>query len=546
MLTSEQCELLGKLQNAQVPKFLELNPLSLSEDEADEFFKQNLPDLTYMDAVAVKKDENGEHIQARFIGVSENDALSQLRRWQDANGYDQLMNQPNPQFGFGMMWLDYFRQPTSQVSIPALVRHFSDWKDTVGVLPGVKVPKDQQKQIGVKASIPGHKTYQRLSDKEAGQILSGLRAGDPLPAGLQVGHSVGIDDRVYTVDKSGREKVDHFVSLKDLTEDEWDILLTGDTRDELSAEAQSAWEKRGRGEVSSEAEQELVEKGYLLDDADLSFSERMIPAKKLDNIFVQRETGMTEDQPERPVMEGSYSPLELAFDDCPEDRMNIFEEYLQKRQERELFAVTDEMRAEIRAYQAEGKAPQMSKDAYKALTRADALAYLETYKDTPADTYERKTYEFEKEIENPKAPEAFPQYKRVNLLSARGADYLQRSVLRDLAKEGHICPEQNVREFLDKIPLMTDEQASALMEGHMGEAPGKGLIAQTNGFIAAGKLVVRSELKTVGDCVKIFHANKNLDSFQKAALQDLAEAGIIDVREPDKLVYTPQHFDNQL
>jgi len=583
MMTSEQSELLNKLQMAQIPKFMEIAPNTLSQEAAKELFEQYLPILVYMDAVAVQRDENGEHIRTRFIGVTENDALSQVRRWQEANGYE-LMQTPNPQYGIGEMWLAYFRQPMSQISLGALAKHFASYKETLGEIPSVLVPEEQRMRIGVKPAQEPHKMYARLSSEEAKKVLDDMRAGKPIPEGYQVGHSVGMDDRVIvsgiqrtkrteitgpeaekiieglrngselpdgyevSMDKVFRreqvekiEELDHYVSLKPLSEVEWDILLGGE-REELSPEAEEVWKSYGEIELTPEIEDELMDKGYLTEDVLEPFVKRMIP-DKLTGVLVQKEIGMSKAIPEKPLMEKSFSPLELAFDDCPEDRFEVYTAFCLARDKHELVSVTDDMRATIKAYQMEGKGPEIPKKEYINLSRAEALAYIDAYKDTPADTYPRIDYE-----EKTAKLKMFKSLNESNLVGAYRANYLQRSVLRDLAKEGHICDNAAfIPEFLSKIRFITQPQAQKLIEPHLNEIAGRGLIEQTNGFLQSGKIVVRFEIKTVSDCMFVFNRYKNYDSLEKAALMDLAESGVINTDgNPDKMMFTPSHLDEKL
>ena len=56
IMTEEQVRLLHKLQMVGIPAFIPVNPLSMSSEEAEDFFKMNLPPLEYITAVA--EDEN--------------------------------------------------------------------------------------------------------------------------------------------------------------------------------------------------------------------------------------------------------------------------------------------------------------------------------------------------------------------------------------------------------------------------------------------------------------------------------------------------------
>ena len=67
--------------------------------------------------------------------------------------------------------------------------------------------------------------------------------------------------------------------------------------------------------------------------------------------------------------------------------------------------------------------------------------------------------------------EAFPQFKKINLLSHPQADYLQRSILRDLVAEGHIADRTTQEEFLSKLEYITSDQAKELKQRVIGSSP---------------------------------------------------------------------------
>ena len=77
-MTQNQVRLLHKLQMADIPAFREINPVTISQDEAAELFKKHLPALEYINAVA--QTEEREFVEHRFIGVTENNCREQLRQ----------------------------------------------------------------------------------------------------------------------------------------------------------------------------------------------------------------------------------------------------------------------------------------------------------------------------------------------------------------------------------------------------------------------------------------------------------------------------------
>ena len=91
-MTENQVCLLHKLQMADIPAFREINPVTLNQDEAAELFKNNLPMLEYINAVA--QNEDREFVEHRFIGVTENNCKEQLRQWLDKENL--MRQQGNP------------------------------------------------------------------------------------------------------------------------------------------------------------------------------------------------------------------------------------------------------------------------------------------------------------------------------------------------------------------------------------------------------------------------------------------------------------------
>ena len=106
-MTENQVRLLHKLQLADLPAFRDINSVTINQDEAAELFKNNLPILEYINAVA--QNEDREFVEHRFIGVTENNCKEQLRQWLDKENLT-LFQPVNPYFGNGEMWLEYFAQ----------------------------------------------------------------------------------------------------------------------------------------------------------------------------------------------------------------------------------------------------------------------------------------------------------------------------------------------------------------------------------------------------------------------------------------------------
>ena len=131
MMTPEQTRLLNKLQLIGHPAFADVSPLTMTQEKAGDFFKQNLPILEYQMAVAIKP--NRETVEKVFWGMNEYDCKKQIDRWIDDNGYT-LDHRPNPYFGSGEDWLKYFEQPISQVNLRSLEKHFIEWE--------IKIPKE--------------------------------------------------------------------------------------------------------------------------------------------------------------------------------------------------------------------------------------------------------------------------------------------------------------------------------------------------------------------------------------------------------------------
>ena len=382
-MTENQVRLLHKLQLADLPAFRDINPVTINQDEAAELFKNNLPMLEYINAVA--QNEDREFVEHRFIGVTENNCKEQLRQWLDKENLT-LFQPVNPYFGNGEMWLEYFAQPMKSVNIRALEDAFKRWE--------INVPKV------------------------------------PLPPG------------------------------------------------------------------SNE----------------------------------RRKT---------------FSALELAFDDCPEERIEFAVANRKEQQEKEFNRVTPEQRAMIKALQGSGKAPKIDRETYLAMTRQDADKYIKEYENNPENSFESVTYKGKREITPPE--EAFPQFKKINLLSHPQADYLQRSILRDLVAEGHIANRTTQEEFLSKLEYITSDQAKELIEPHLQKAAGLGLLDQCRSYIENGQIVNPKEIKTIADVQRLYQIHRGFNQELKAALRDLLEAGVIQTEDGfAKIKFTTEAQDEAL
>ena len=382
-MTENQVRLLHKLQMADIPAFREINPVTLNQDEAAELFKNNLPMLEYINAVA--QNEDREFVEHRFIGVTENNCKEQLRHWLDKENLT-LFQPVNPYFGNSEMWLEYFAQPMKSVNLRALEDAFKRWE--------INVPKV------------------------------------PLPPG-------------------GEER------------------------------------------------------------------------KK------------------------TFSALELAFDDCPKERIEIAAAHRKEQQEKEFNRVTSEQRAMIKALQSSGKAPKIDREAYLAMTRQEADKYIKEYENNPENSFESVTYKGRREIPIPE--DAFPQFKKINLLSHPQADYLQRSILRDLVAEGHIADRTTQEEFLSKLEYITSDQAKELIEPHLQKAAGLGLLDQCRSYIENGQIVNPKEIKTIADVQRLYQIHRGFNQELKAALRDLLEAGVIQTEDGfAKIKFTTEAQDEAL
>ena len=118
IMTEDQVKLLHKLQMVGIPAFKDINPLTIQEEQARDLFRMNLPALEWINVVA--QNENHELVEKRFLGVSENNCREQMKEWLEQEKLT-LFQQPNPQFGAGETWLEYFSQPLSSINLKALL-----------------------------------------------------------------------------------------------------------------------------------------------------------------------------------------------------------------------------------------------------------------------------------------------------------------------------------------------------------------------------------------------------------------------------------------
>jgi len=241
----------------------------------------------------------------------------------------------------------------------------------------------------------------------------------------------------------------------------------------------------------------------------------------------------------------TFSALELAFDDCPEERIEIAVANRKEQQEKEFNRVTPEQRAMIKALQGSGKAPKIDRETYLAMTRQDADKYIKEYENNPENSFESVTYKGKREITP--LEEAFPQFKKINLLSHPQADYLQRSILCDLVAEGHIAARTTQEEFLSKLEYITSEQAKELIEPHLQKAAGLGLLDQCRSYIENGQIVNPKEIKTIADVQRLYQIHRGFNQELKAALRDLLEAGVIQTEDGfAKIKFTTEAQDEAL
>ena len=230
------------------------------------------------------------------------------------------------------------------------------------------------------------------------------------------------------------------------------------------------------------------------------------------------------------VRKETFSLLELGFDDADPAKLELAVEKRKAREYAELHRITPEQRVEIKSLQAAGKAPAIDRSEYLKMDRHAAEEYLAKYRDNPENTFEAVSYE---KKTAPAKTEAFPEYRPSNLIGKKPADYLQRSILRDLAEEGHIATPETKREFLDKIQFITREQAEKLIETREDLPAGAGLIEQCRAYCEFGQIYNSRDVNTIADVRNLYQTNRSYDFDKKAALRDLVDEGYIS--SPDAL-----------
>ena len=651
-MTEEQVKLLHKLQMVGLPAFKNINPLTIQEEEARDLFRMNLPPLEWINAVA--ENEKHEFVEKRFLGVSENNCREQMKEWLEQENLT-LFQQPNPQFGAGEIWNEYFSQPLKSVNFKALTDLFSRWEIPVATIP---IPHDEQEIIRQKSPVAEQNIYRRLDADELRQELQNLRAGS-VSEDIQFGFAPG-DINVFEEDTTFYT----FLSpLKAPTQAEWEQLAAGRQVEELSGQIQLdtvssdverkpyyallspeelqteieyfqvngefrngikigyasgnnlKTEKSVEPFVTELSDEELdqLEAGTLADLSKLrgqkllgfsraqeipvfrrltseelqtelkSFAETghfsnsaisighiperethkkefhrpLVPLsnqdltdlaagktiRNQDILLAQRLICRTPQIPGTPVYEMKFSALELAFDDCPQKRLDIYARHQRLLDERERNKITPELRAQIKALQESGKGPKIDRESYLAFTRKDAETYIRDHEHNPENTFAPTVYPRRAMPKN----EAFPQFRKSNLFSQPQADYLQRSILRDLAAEGHIGSPETTEEFLQKLEFITETQAKELIQPHLGDAAGAGLMNQCRAYIESGKIFNDREIRTISDVQRLYQTNRGLDFDKKAALKDLIDGGYIQSSDAlAKIKYTTDSQDDAL
>ena len=632
IMTEDQVKLLHKLQMVGIPAFKDINPLTIQEEQARDLFRMNLPALEWINVVA--QNENHELVEKRFLGVSENNCREQMKEWLEQEKLT-LFQQPNPQFGAGETWLEYFSQPLSSINLKALSDHFDRWEIPISKIP---IPRNQQEVIRYKAPVPIQEIYRRLDTDELRQELQNLRNGK-LSEGIQFGfspsdtgvfepdttfysflsplnpptakeweriaehHSVedlvgqiqigtvfsDVDRKPYYTLLSQEElqtEIEYFQTkgefrngiaigyaadsnlkaeksveplVTELSDEELDHLEAGTFADlnklrgqkllgfskaqeipvfrrmspeEMQKELElfSASGKFSTPDISVGhiPERETHKKEFLrplipLSENELTDLAAGKPIRNQDILLAQRLVCQTPQISGTPVYEKNFLALELAFDDCPQKRFEIFAQFRKDQDERALNKITPELRAQIKALQESGKGPKIDRESYLAFTRGDAEAYIRENELNSENTFTPTLYPKRAVSKN----EAFPHFKKTNLFSQPQADYLQRSILRDLAAEGHIASPETVGEFLEKLEFITEAQAKELIQPHLRDAAGRGLINQCRAYIESGKIFNVKEIRTISDAQRLYQTNRGLDFDKKAALKDLIDGGYI-------------------
>jgi len=224
------------------------------------------------------------------------------------------------------------------------------------------------------------------------------------------------------------------------------------------------------------------------------------------------------------VRKETFSRLELGFDDADSGKLEWAVTKQKERETASLRKITPEQRIEIKALQEAGKAPVIDRSEYLKMDRSAAEEYIRKHRENPENTFEAVSYA-KKEPEQKR--EAFPEYKPSNLIGNKQADYLQRSILRDLAMEGHLASPETKQEFLNKIPFITSEQAAKLISGRENLPAGAGLIEQCRAYCRFGQIYNSRDIRTIADVRNLYQINRSFDFDKKAALRDLADDGYI-------------------
>ena len=270
--------------------------------------------------------------------------------------------------------------------------------------------------------------------------------------------------------------------------------------------------------------------------------------RSLEKHFAEWEIKIPKETREIPdgdkVRKETFSLLEIGFDDADPAKLEIAVEKQKARAYAEQYRITPEQRVEIKALQAAGKAPAIDRSEYLKMDRHAAEEYLAKYRDTPENTFAAVSYE--KKAAQTKT-EAFPEYRPSNLIGKQPADYLQRSILRDLAEEGHIATSETKREFLDKIQFITKEQAEKLIEAREDLPAGAGLIEQCRAYCRFGQIFNQQDVNTIADVQQLYQTHRSYDFDKKAALRDLVDDGYIN--SPDaqaKIEFLSEKQEDQL
>ncbi|MBN2640922.1 MAG: hypothetical protein JXR78_04675 [Victivallales bacterium] len=653
-MNEEQVKLLHKLQMVGIPAFAMVNPLAMDEDQTRDFLRMNLPPLEWIDAVGETK--NHEFVEQRFIGVSENNCKIQMREWLEKENL-RLFQTPNPQFGTGEMWLEYFSLPMESVNLKALEELFHKWEIPI---PQIPIPAEQQKIEHYKPKVAEQEIFQRLSSEELLQELESLNAGKELSPGVSLGFSPADmttfeEDTTFhtflspldtlspaelellangkTVDnltgqlcvdtvhsnvsrkpyytrlssEEVKQEIEHFqhtgsfrvgisigydngiktksdksieAFVTELSDKELDQLESGRlahpeklrgqkllgytvshnvkvfrrmTPEELADEIKYYAENKrfsspeiniGRIPGRESHKKEFHRPLLPLSEQDLKALAVGKPIKNRDILLAQKLICRTPEIPPAPVYETKFSAIELAFDDCGEERVELYIKHRKALDEKAFNKIDPEQRAVIKTLQSTGKGPKIDREAYLSFTKRDAAAYIHENGSNPDNTFSPTIYP---QRSSRSRKEAFPEFKEVNLLSCEQADYLQRSIIRDLATEGHIATPKTLPELLDKIEFITTSQAKEIIEPYLKTPAGSGLLTQAGAYIRSGKISSAANITTIADVCKLYQTHRGLNFDMKAALRDLIDGGYIQTRNAlDKIKFTTAIQDEAL